>query len=859
MAFPTSPSNDDLHTEFGRTYRYVSETNSWTAATTPAPENVISTVTAFESAADLPLVNNNPGDTTFVAEDNSFRLWTGNGWFEIALANTAPTITAGANASYTLNSDGTPTVITMSATDPEGTPIVWGYQVTSGSLEDTSITNVGGEFTITPGSTAATFGLTFTASDGVNIDTSASLFTLEFVALDTTYIYNQMLVKASSTVSIDPLNITTDDRTSSRPVFINRVGTVSDSLSGLGAVSPYYPGLYSYHTYGTTFTIQKQYPSNYSRLYPGTGDFTFECWYMDAANSTSEGGSILFNLSNVIVIKNIQKKLTILNDTTQIAESGSNTVTNTRLWNHYAISRQSGTIRIFLNGVLKSSTSSTLNLRRTLGDGHYIYGVYNGQASTYMTDVRWVVGTAVYTNNFDVPTAPLEKITGTQFLLSARDNTRTDQYDGSDIDKSGDYSGTSIAFSPYSPEAEYDPDIHSGSVHLANISTTKYAHLQTNPDISIGTQDYTVECWVYLQKENIATTNDSPMIFCLASNAVNSTRNVISLGYDGGAFVNQSGNYSTGTLPNRFSDTVKYDQVLAQTYGKWYHFALCRHNGTRTLYVNGVARSSAADTYDFNSAMSLRLFKDSSESSWEPFTGYMSDFRLVVGNSVYTTDFTPPTQKLTEVAGTEVLLNFNKAGIIDSSGMQNLRGTAVVSNSITKHGDYSMYFDGTTFFQSTWIRMGEWQDNEYTIEAWIYPLSVSGLQVVCGVGSSSGPRLVINGTLAEMRLGLNTVVVSGGSIPINEWTHIVSSRVGTTTRMFVNGIQVASTTAQNRFVQNQNTLYSAMTIGGITSSNLTVSDGFNGYIENPRVKLGAGKYSSDFTPPTAPFGFNNAE
>ena len=180
MAFPTSPSNDDLHTEFGRTYRYVSETNSWKAATTPAPENVISTVTAFESAADLPLVNNNPGDTTFVAEDNSFRLWTGNGWFEIALANTAPTITAGANASYTLDKTGTPTVITMSATDPEGTPIVWGYQVTSGSLEDTSITNVGGEFTITPGTVDATFDLTFTASDGINIDTSASSFTLEF-------------------------------------------------------------------------------------------------------------------------------------------------------------------------------------------------------------------------------------------------------------------------------------------------------------------------------------------------------------------------------------------------------------------------------------------------------------------------------------------------------------------------------------------------------------------------------------------------------------------------------------------------------------------------------------------------------
>ena len=181
MTFPTSPSNGDLHIEFGRSYQYVADTNSWRAAVTPAPEINISTVTAFETATDLPLVNNNPGDTTFVAENNSFRLWTGNGWFEIALANTAPTITTGANATYTLAKDGTPTVITLAATDPEGTPIIWGYQVTSGSLEDTTVTNVDGVFTITPGTTDATFNQSFTASDGVNIDTSASAFTLSFV------------------------------------------------------------------------------------------------------------------------------------------------------------------------------------------------------------------------------------------------------------------------------------------------------------------------------------------------------------------------------------------------------------------------------------------------------------------------------------------------------------------------------------------------------------------------------------------------------------------------------------------------------------------------------------------------------
>tara|TARA_B110000971_G_scaffold184522_1_gene192322 strand:- start:4139 stop:5944 length:1806 start_codon:yes stop_codon:yes gene_type:complete len=182
MTFPTSPTNGDLHSEFGRSYQYVADNKSWRAAVTPAPEINISTVTAFETATDLPLINNNPGDTTFVAEDNSFRLWTGSGWFEIALVNTAPTITTGANATYELNSNRSPTVITLAANDPEGIPIIWGYQVASGSLAGTTVTNNNnGVFSINPGTIAATFGLTFTASDGINIDTSASSFTLVFI------------------------------------------------------------------------------------------------------------------------------------------------------------------------------------------------------------------------------------------------------------------------------------------------------------------------------------------------------------------------------------------------------------------------------------------------------------------------------------------------------------------------------------------------------------------------------------------------------------------------------------------------------------------------------------------------------
>lgn len=180
MAFPSSPSNGDLHTEFGRTFKYSSASNSWSVATPDAPVDNTPTTQGYVDSASLPLADVVPGSKAFVEDGNKLFIFTGSGWFEIATVNTAPTITTGADASYTLNSDGTPTVITLQATDPEGTPISWGYQVTSGSLEDTTVTNVGGQFTITPGSTEATFSLTFTASDGVNIDTSASSFTLSF-------------------------------------------------------------------------------------------------------------------------------------------------------------------------------------------------------------------------------------------------------------------------------------------------------------------------------------------------------------------------------------------------------------------------------------------------------------------------------------------------------------------------------------------------------------------------------------------------------------------------------------------------------------------------------------------------------
>jgi hypothetical protein len=143
-----------------------------------------SATVSYATIAQLPLTNNSTGSMAFVSENNRLYIWNGSGWFNIALINTNPVITQGPNSSYTFATNGTPVVITLVANDPEGLPVTWSSQVTTGTLGNTAvITQTNNVFTVTPSTNiahAGTFGVTFTASDGVNIATATASFNLAF-------------------------------------------------------------------------------------------------------------------------------------------------------------------------------------------------------------------------------------------------------------------------------------------------------------------------------------------------------------------------------------------------------------------------------------------------------------------------------------------------------------------------------------------------------------------------------------------------------------------------------------------------------------------------------------------------------
>ena len=158
LNFPDSPSNGATY----QGYTYNSTKGTWTK---PAEQDARTAV--YANIAALP-TSGTAGDMAFVTATNRLYLWTGTGWYNIALINNNPTI-SGVNASYDLAIDGTATTVTITATDPEGIPIT--YSIVSDTSGNTATvaqgtganTNV---FTITPSTNTAhagTFSLTFRA------------------------------------------------------------------------------------------------------------------------------------------------------------------------------------------------------------------------------------------------------------------------------------------------------------------------------------------------------------------------------------------------------------------------------------------------------------------------------------------------------------------------------------------------------------------------------------------------------------------------------------------------------------------------------------------------------------------------
>lgn len=93
----------------------------------------------------------------------------------------------------------------------------------------------------------------------------------------------------------------------------------------------------------------------------------------------------------------------------------------TNKWVHFAVvGENNATIKIYQDGVLKRTYTGTYEFNNTTDSlmiGNESSRTTNAAFNGYITNFRWTKGTAVYTSDFTVPTAPLTALADTKLLL----------------------------------------------------------------------------------------------------------------------------------------------------------------------------------------------------------------------------------------------------------------------------------------------------------------------------------------------------------------------------------------------------------------------------------------------------------
>lgn len=778
---------------------------------------------AYDSIALLPLSNNATGDQAFVSGDSDrLYIWNGTGWFNIALINTNPSIVQGPAGSYQFEIDGTPIEITLLANDPEGIPITWSYSVTSGSLTNgggttATVSQNNNVFTITPTTNTnygGVFDLTFTASDGINIDTAVSTFTLTFITSGSAY--TSLLAKATGTKQ----NLTFIDGST------NALTLTPAGASAQTTISPYKHGGYSTYFDGTGDYIQT------STTAAGSGDFTIEGWIYYSALPGTYAGYYDNRLGNTGFGLYIDQNgaLVYANNTTVLIVSSVTAGLNQ--WHHFAFVRASGTVTVYIDGVSAGSVSDT----RTLTNSTVTVGQTDSGSYTYtgyLSNIRFVAS-ALYTSAFTPPTAPLTAITNT-ILLTCQSNRFVDNSaNGFAITPAGN---TLISdFVPFE-YLNYVPATHGASVYLDG--SNSYIDIANDASNQLsGASAYTIECWIY------PTAGDGTERRFLNKNPASTYGYVLGLNVTTNAFYFRTDNSNTiGTI--------------ACPSGRWSHCAVSYDGTTTRLYVNGVLSGSATGVAITNDNYNLRLGSRLYDASMD-FTGYISDVRLVNGTALYTSAFTPPSAPLTAVTNTALLMNFTNAGVYDASQLNALTtvGNATSSTAQTKYAAGSVYFDGSGDYLITSASAFAFGTGDFTVEAWVYMTAYTG-SVAGGsifgtvIGSKSGYSLNTGQDSTSLRLISNAsgtwadTLTTGSGLSLNTWTHIAMSRNGANLRIFKDGVVIGSTSSA-----------STLNFTGTTGWIGRFSDGtndryFTGYIEDVRVTKGLARYTADFTPPTS--------
>ena len=357
----------------------------------------------------------------------------------------------------------------------------------------------------------------------------------------------------------------------------------------------------------------------------GTNNFTIECWvylssvaqqvFIGTCDAPGNQGSMSF----VLGLNGTSFPFAAVGYAGTMYYSTFGTTAKINQWYHIAGVRNGAMVNVYVNGVkgpdLNMGALAITDSSQVVGIGRNGAGNFE-YVTGWISDVRIVNGTAVYTANTTPPTTPLTAIANTKLLCNF---TNAGIYDASMNTNLRTVNDVKLSTTQY----------RYGLSSMAFDGTTDFVTVTGNQQAlySMGTADFTIEMWVYTLSNNghLIDTNNGGDASGSGRFAMQITSNQL-----------QAYN-STGTTMI-IGGTINTNQ--------WYHIAYARASGVSKLFIDGEqVGSTYTDTNNFVCGNANRpvFGVNGYDEASGPMNGYIDDLRITRGYARYTTTgFAPP-------------------------------------------------------------------------------------------------------------------------------------------------------------------------------------------------------------------------
>ncbi len=382
----------------------------------------------------------------------------------------------------------------------------------------------------------------------------------------------------------------------------------------------------------------------------GSGDLTIEAWVYKTSTgrqiilgqADSGGANVSVSFSLYVTASN--KIVGGVNSgvTEYTATSTADIVLNQ--WNHIAFVRDGNTSRIYINGNQDGTASVTgitaNDSANQLAIGRV--GEYNGfYWNGYISNCRIVKGVCLYPSGiaFTPPSGPLPLLGNTSLLLNFTNAGVIDSTGKNVIETVGNAGVVTTDIKKFG----------SGSLFFDGTGDYLTTNNFSNPLLSFGTGDFTIEYWVYV---NSGTNNGIFQLSDTAGGLKPSQANSLAMNI----FTNNSVSiYANGTSYQAPNNTLPYNS--------WTHFAIVRSSNVTKLYANGsliTSIGSSGSITDNTNYTGTYVVVGGYYSTGYLFTGYIDDFRITRGYARYVTGTDDNANKMV-FAGTNTLALPTKA------------------------------------------------------------------------------------------------------------------------------------------------------------------------------------------------------